>query len=460
MRSMSAAVVAMMLVLVSAGSAQEQYYGEQYHSSESIFMPKETRDTETSAFGISNHLLINPFNIFINPAQMTEWGTVYGELWNENAAEWGGATVQTPFGKLGVFAGRPYTGQVNATAAPFIPRLTPQFGAVDDIYNLSVLPLTNHSVDILFGVPLGETISVGAMLSLANSRRERKSVFEDTDTVLPGEGSAKNVQDSGDVQLTAGLLLKDLGFLQAVDLSVGLAFPRVNNEYTLSESTFVADSRANSSGSLLSDNGLNVTLLARGILDVGGENRLIGAARLEMTDASSKETQSSGVTNVSFERKVKTTGMMFNLDAALHTMPYEKLKLIYSAGLAMLGGSTEVLITTGKAPVTGGSFGVPVGVSLEHQTFEKLATRFSVVTTLFSSTWGQELQEVTAANTKYTLDTWQSPVQQAATVACGFGWTPAEKVTIDVVLKANVFDLDSGAGVGDIISRASVRYSY
>ena len=111
-----------------------------------------------------------------------------------------------------------------------------------------------------------------------------------------------------------------------------------------------------------------------------------------------------------------------------------------------------------------------MAISVEHQTWEKVATRFSAATTLFSTgevqntdyTYidmdGNGQNDTIGTEAETTLIT--SPRSQVATVAMGLGIKPAEKVSVDIAIKANIFDIDAGAGTADMISRASLKYSF
>lgn len=65
-------------------------------------------DSQSAALGLHSVHLESDFNIFLNPSEITRYGTLYGEYFGSQG--WGGATFPLQSGKLGVFLGKPYTG--------------------------------------------------------------------------------------------------------------------------------------------------------------------------------------------------------------------------------------------------------------------------------------------------------------------------------------------------------------
>ncbi|MBU2614983.1 MAG: hypothetical protein KKG87_05455 [Elusimicrobia bacterium] len=171
------------------------------------------------------------------------------------------------------------------------------------------------------------------------------------------------------------------------------------------------------------------------------------------------------------------------LDAAYHTQPSKDIKAIYTFGFRSSAQSNEVLETDLGGQVLNTVLGpvaylkqeitstnIPFSVAVEHKTWTKVCTRIGVQSTLMSNTKVKATSQIYAvsgtpllrdtaiqvANTENTT----TPIAQAATVSLGFGIQPAKDFDLDIAIVSTIFDLDSGAGVSDLISRASIRYHF
>src|SRR3989339_581251 len=255
-------------------------------------------DTQSQSLGLSNFQNETAFNIWINPAQITEWQTVYGEIWGGAANTWGGANFKVANGHLGVFIGRPYTGTVanaangslyglnKAVAGPGNAAVTGS--AVVD--NMTPLAITNNSLDIFYGVPLGN-LSVGARLSMANnSLNDDYSYTGSGAATSVGDGSVSSKRLTSDMQIGLGALLKEMGPFEKLDVALTIAMPSVNNSYSLScIETAATLNRLSESDELKTNAAANMSLLARGLLAMGS-NKLYTTFGYQSIDISSKRT--------------------------------------------------------------------------------------------------------------------------------------------------------------------------
>jgi len=467
----------------------------------------EPVDTQTVALGIPTRLTDkNDFLILANPAQIQDFGTVYGEIWS-NGNEWGGAAIDLPVGKIGIFIGRPYTGNLNLTG--YIPKVTNTLGAISalpngtdtltnfsnaiandpNIINLNALTITNTQLDLLYGYSLKDNIALGIRLSLAeatadNSFNER----QDSSAVTANDGNLSTNRTSSDMQLSLGLLWKDLYGMEEVDFVLGLSEPEIDNK---ADATMNPTATTTGLGhfSAKSDNSINKSILIRGVKKLSGDTKLITALGMDMIDTSlqlnyvddpniavaNDDTRQTG----NFKDEMDRT----RLDVALHTKPNDKLKVIYAAGIAMSDrditctqtqtatpASLIALGQTGRATAELSNFGVPVTVAMEHQTWEKVATRFSASMSMFSKT------ETTHSETTYqdfnadgandiindnrveTVD--GTPIAQAATIGLGLGIKPTENVVFDLALHTAATSPSSSYDFRYLVSRASLKYHF
>ena len=468
--------------------------------SQTDISPTETTDTETQSLGLSNRLIENDFNIWINPSQITEYGTVYGEIWNAAGNEWGGATVWLPVGKLGIFVGRPYTGNIAmtgttplttypGTSITALPAGLAGPLAIDPfgdplIYDLTPLAIGGNQIDILYGMQPIDMLSVGLRISLADNYNETTYNYSDTPGPATGDGSISNIRQSSDMQISVGALLKDIGPLDKIDVAFTMANPKVKNEF--SESAYNAVPNLGTAlDTFESENAANMNVLVRGIMGIM-ESRLIASLSMDTIDVSANRTivldNDTTVAGVAQNDVVtyKDTASRMNIDAALHTKPSSDLKVIYALGIANFSRSIEItqsdlglgggVVAAGPLAISKGalsSSGFPVTVALEHQTWKRVATRFSASKAMFSNASIEiteaDYRDADADGVNDTIDetgvskSVVRPRTQIATVGLGLGIAPAENVSLDIALQSTIFDLTTA---GNLITRASVKYHF
>lgn len=453
-------------------------------------------DTQNQSLGLQNFQTETSFNIWINPAQINEWQTVYGEVWGGAGNTWGGANFKLPASHLGVFVGRPYVGTIANSGALSLNGLINVNGlgstgaAIGNTItdNLTPLGITNNTLDLFYGMPM-DNMSLGLRLSMANNSLNQDYTY--TAAVAPsfGDGTVGSKRLSSDTQIGVGALLKDMGPFEKLDVALTISIPSVNNSFSLSCVPAVTTNRMTASDELKSTNAANMSLLARGLLGVY-DNKLYTTFGYASTDISAKRTALTdndvtgvvGLNNHTQEAFTdKTTNLV--LDAAYHTQPSKDIKAIYTFGFRSSAQSNEVLETDLGGQVLNTVLGpvaylkqeitstnIPFSVAVEHKTWTKVCTRIGVQSTLMSNTKVKATSQIYAvsgtpllrdtaiqvANTENTT----TPIAQAATVSLGFGIQPAKDFDLDIAIVSTIFDLDSGAGVSDLISRASIRYHF
>ncbi|MFH1715525.1 MAG: hypothetical protein ABH857_04990 [Elusimicrobiota bacterium] len=462
----------------------------------------ETQDTRTATLELANHQLIGDFNVWYNPAQVNNYKGVYAEIWNGNP--WGGTLTEAFGGTIGVFMGRGYLGNVQnhgtniahwinpkATQVEALPSgIASPFGINNDsfIYDLTALALGNKQIDVLYGRELSDRISGGLRLSFASATNEAEARFEDTTVSFAGEGWEKNNQKASDTQISAGLVIKDVGPADTLDIVIGASLPKIDNTYT-AEIELGASIFAKVNSTMKSDNNINLGASARAIKKAANGNVNILTAGIDMGDTSAKWIEQFdnnialfGWDNTNDEQTYDDKDTTIQIDYALHTMPSKKIKVIYAAGLVTYNREITIedrdkgigalvaseLMADSVAKFTG--FGVPIVVALEHQTTKRLVTRFAIGTQLMSSykmtlrerdyydinvdgvneTINQEdYREVTLTPRDITVDT-----------SLGLGYKLTDDMDVDLAVSVTNADFFGTVTGACYVTQASVKYKF
>ncbi|MBX3723192.1 MAG: type II toxin-antitoxin system VapC family toxin [Turneriella sp.] len=204
--------------------------------------------------------------------------------------------------------------------------------------------------------------------------------------------------------------------------------------------------------SIKSGTPFSLGVLTRYVMPVG-QDKLIAAVNVD-TFKVPYEIRGATTTNVLRSRDGSTKVFNLNVDLAYHQNFQEgKLKIIYSAGV----GSTSMTLAMADniAPATYNNelsitqFFIPLGVAAEHKTFETLKTRIGVRKNVISN---KKTVDKTATTSNTTETSFYA--DDELLVAMGLGWTPAEKVQVDLAMNANAFKPDT------FFSAISARYHY
>ncbi|OGS21174.1 MAG: hypothetical protein A2252_05190 [Elusimicrobia bacterium RIFOXYA2_FULL_39_19] len=460
-------------------------------------------DTQNQSLGLQNFQVENSFNIWMNPAQVTEWKTVYAEVLNANT--WGGANFRIPSGHLGVFVGRPYTGAANGfadvTSVGNIRALTnnPQtlnLTANNIADNMAPLAITNNNIDIIYGLQMGSNMSLGFRLSMADNSSDQSASYQNPDGLgsdsTLGDGTVSLKRATSEIQIGAGALLKQVGPFQKLDVALTIAMPKVDNKYTQSRiETSNTTDKETATDELKANNSANIGLLARGIMDMGGK-KLFTTVGFVSADASSKRStyadDTPTATGLDLNKEItyndKTTSII--LDAAMHTTPAKPFKVVYTAGIRSTSRTNEILetdLSLGRGAAAGTLTGpfcyekeeintltIPISVAVEHQTWSKVCTRIGVQRDFYSKTTTKTLyhnfRDIDAiadadggttrdeADVDTSNEVTTNPNTQPATVTMGIGIVPAENFDIDIAIVTGAYAFNN------LISRASIRYHF
>ncbi|HEY5594504.1 MAG TPA: hypothetical protein VIL61_05020 [Nitrospiria bacterium] len=378
-----------------------------------------TQNSRMVGLGVQNWQIEDDFNIFINPAQLSNYkNNVYGELGAYTASnpaigggagsanpggigtgsQWGGMNMDVSYGGWGVYLGRPYAGPLNAAstgAAAFVA--TPLTAPVNNRFDLFY---ATH------GMPLG------FYLSYASRATETKA------------GAAKVTDEASEINLGVGGLIMN----NMLDVALNLGMPSMEDN----------DGTTKVQG----DAGINIALLGRLHTGMGGNAKLLTTLQILMGDASLKATGGA---------KLEQTANTIRLDTALNSKPNPSTLLV--AGIGIASTSTEGKLKPGGAKSTTSNLTIPVNVAVEHQTFKPVKTRIGLSSAIYNTTECKDSGGIAvcsaAANTKVT-----TVADGTATMSMGFGWAVADNLMLDAVINQDV--LFSGtyvvSGVSETLS--------
>jgi hypothetical protein len=347
-----------------------------------------TFNSRMGGMGVDNWQVEDDFNIFINPAQLSNYKNyVYGELgtWaspdnltthpfggvnNDRVLPWGGLNMDVSYGGWGVYLGRPYAGPLN-TASTLIT------GAGQTL----TAPTANR-FDLFYathGLPLG------FYLSYASRASEVKTA------------GTKVTDDASEINLGVGALIMN----DMLDLAINLGLPSYE---------------ANDGTTKLQDNaGLNLALLGRLQTGLGGNAKLLTTGQIVLADSSVKKVADA-------------SSQTIRLDTAINAKPNPDTLLVAGVGIVYISTENKPKPTGSKA--TTSDIFIPVNVALEHQTFKAVKTRIGLSKPIYSTF---HTKNVVAPGTKTTTVN-----DGAATVSMGLGWAIVDNLMLDAVLNQDV----------------------
>lgn len=464
-------IIPLLLLSVLSGplGARAQDYGLG-QSDAGFQVPASTPDTASKSLAIPAVLLENDFNSFFNPSQLVNYGTLYGEVLQ--AGPWGGATIPLPNdAKLAIFLGRPYqTPSVSLNLAPFTASEAAGDLAVIDSSGFSAigngpftsvdfsLPALYNHIDILFGKRLANGTAIGIKYAYAGNA---SSSGQDQKKTSGWTSSVK--RSLADHHLTLGLLLPEV-VATYLDASLDIGWIWLRNTWDAEDTAGGETGRAAwSAGGLPS-----FSLLLRPVL-VKGDNTYIASLNLSYQNADSAiklqdDADGDGAydnaADGTFNLTLKNSAFVPTLLFAAHTKPFEHLAVIYSSGfIGRFISSTAVGVHEGSALASfldytekGSSqrITIPIGVSGQFQPVRWAKLRLGVNKdfVVFNRSRSQD-----DAGNK-TVDAPEGALAGELLTSMGVGFTPVEKLEIDLSIATAAFALNS------LIGSASVRFHY
>ncbi len=433
--------------------------------------------------------------IWLNPARVNDCtDTVWGEWTGGTPAvaavpmrmnntaitnAWGGISK-----KLGImditgalFVGQPYGGILAQAGADVNPLtgagIGSSLGAATAINSTitggaamtAKAPLGKY--DLFIAMPLPKPLpelNAGVRVSVAS---DSESNNEDNLTKPTAAALDTEVEDdfsSSDMEISAGVQIEDLGPVSVLDVAVGMNMLKCENTNT--GVTYVNPAgtvlpRTTNEYSFKMDNGMNLTLDARGVLPMEGYS-LIGYLQYQKQDISnvftqqddgdaSGDYQTGADNNVVQNREQKNTNMLFGL--AMNKNLSEKTLLI--AGISMNSitnthnGSVEskFLIAPGVADEykwEQKTTRIPVNIAVEHEISKVVTSRIgfdkniSNKQTISFENPTLAWNAVTSAYAETALVTDEDTDDNntgIAAVTIGLGLKPLKDMVIDAVMR-------------------------
>ncbi|MBI3995792.1 MAG: hypothetical protein HY349_07440, partial [Nitrospirae bacterium] len=352
--------------------------------------------------GVANWQIEDGFNIFINPAQLSnyknevnlELGTwappggdvltthPFGGVNNDRVGAWGGMNSDVSYGTWGLYLGRPYSGPLTLMDA------TPPAASWFDLFYSTKGP-----------------VPMGFYLSYANQ-------------VVETSNGTDTADNSSELNLGAGAILMN-GML---DVAVNLGMPDFECENNAA--------CGSATGKIEGDAGINIALLGRyHVKHTGGKYLLTG--RIMQADATMK---GGGDTKL----------LTLNLDATCNSKPNADTLMIAGIGIAMTDGK---VLDDDRS-----SLSLPVNVAVEHQTFKKVKTRVGLSKAIYTST----STDVTTPGPPAATTTTDTVDGDAAAVSMGFGWAIADNLSLDAVINQDILFTGSYmvSGIPETLSTA------
>lgn len=476
------ALVLVVLLFASVASAQ--------------VISNPTTNARMDGLGVKNWQIEDDFNIWINPAQITHYkSAVYGELGsssledvntgagavgsertvNSNTDPYGGLHLAVPYGTWGLYIGRPYEGPAGImddgaggliAPAPLIDSVgTAQLGfsdagdlgyvGTDPGLDITVRAPDQNKIDLFYAPP---NLPLGFYISYASKSDEEKSNFA-APGGTPGDGSVKNDQDTTEINFGGGAVL-NVGF--PLDLALNLGLTSVDNEYTASVAGNGVDCPAGTTCTvnhkLEDDASINIALLARAVLPVGANSKLLTTAILTLTDASSELTtredlDGDGLTTDDEDAVVKIDddAVFFSIGTALNSRPNADTLVVTGVRIDYGTKERKANVTdntetpnpdrfSNKVETT--TFSIPLNLAIEHRTFKRVKTRLGLSKPIWESTEIKESFSDPADNVGDTVlqeraKSLLDPDTPTA-VSVGLGWMVHDNLTLDAVINQDV----------------------
>jgi hypothetical protein len=452
--------------------------------------------TRINGLGLSNWMLEDDYNIWLNPAKISQYQKT---IWFEPgtspapnpASQWAGASYKSLGGDAAIFISRPYTsvlGNLGQNAAnsnvPAIPNfLTPNVtnspnGMVD------MTALTPQSkFDFLYSKKLNDKLFFGFMFNFCTNSSLAKNDYLSA-TPANNDGTAQVNKISYEPNLTFSLLrFSNNKKYKETDIVLNLTFPYVKNEYSsyyylTSANNYAYDKRKLESNS----NGLNgYGLTIRNMRVLSTVDKLYSYLQYNVTNldnvyTENKDINADGVEETYIEQKRKQSTNNITLGMAVNTYFNDKCLFVVGSELGMMATINNTIqknrindITIGEYNYTSITYAIPIKAGFEYKLSKTFTPRIGIQKTLFQQNntkinnpiWNNVLNANTVLNTRtYEITTNQQPV---ITVSAGVGMNLIGKLVIDATINYDIFYSGTYviSGVGNRpIAQMTMFYSF
>ncbi|MDA3792319.1 MAG: hypothetical protein PF545_01500 [Elusimicrobia bacterium] len=439
--------------------------------------------TRISGLGIDGWMIEDDDSLVMyNPARVVDYSDIMWGEWDDVATNgWGGLS-----GNLGLmditgalFVGQGYNGAIgnlgstasgtDVPAASWLPTFTSRIS----------LSNVNEKFDVILGKSLSN-MNAGISVNYASASNSKE---EEIISVPIATSDTKTEEDfsASDIGLTLGAQMSDMGSFSSVDAIVSLNMLSAENTYTrdnydgITANKYVRDYDL----TFESDNGMNMGLMVRGIMDKSADSKMLFNLSYDKEDISSVSTEKinsnptinddyadAGDTNHVLTREDTTSEI--SLGIAKNKMLSEDTLMIAAAGLSLETVTQEESRDIKKVGAVGvqeeynreaKTTQIPLNFAIEHNISKVLTVRTGVNYTLYnketvtidnpnggSSPTGQEDDEEINDN-----------ATGVATLTMGLGINPVEDLTVDAVIEQGV----TGAGMlNQLASQLTATWKY
>jgi hypothetical protein len=335
-------------------------------------------NSRIDALGLQNWHVEDDFNIWINPAQISRYkNAIYGEFGVDTCTACGDGATSTgvndrAVGPFGGFHGEMLGGTTGVwLGRPYAGLLAdPDFTALS-AGPAAALPTANRFD--LFYAPGGGMW--GITLGYASQSEDSDSGDFDFNEYTLGVGA--NLMNGG-LEVAGTFAMAD-----AEHNGITSATPGATDDLDAKEDA------------------MGITLLARSHRDMG-ENKLLATGRVAWADYD--------------ETKLSVLDVL--VDAALNCSMHKGALMVLAIGAHYRDASNDVETSVIE---------LPVNIAIEHQTFERVQTRFGVAKPLYRN-----------VETDVTGDDVETTEDGAATVSFGLGWQVQDNLVVDAVVNQDV----------------------
>jgi hypothetical protein len=335
-----------------------------------------TTNARMDGLGVSNHQIDDDFNFWINPAQINNYkNVVYGELGTDPCAATGGCGGGLDSGAHNDRVSDAWGGfNVDTQAGTwgfYIGRPTGITG-----FDYGSPSLVANRFDLFWGTGL-DGADVGGYISYASA--------EEDNTIAGSSGDF----DINEFNIGLGATIMGGALEGAVNFGSG--------SVELNDSAGVTSLPGD-----MDEDVTTISVLVRHHGEAAG-GRLISSAQVSNIDKDTAD----------------TTTTSFLVDTTLNSRPNENTLFVAGVGVAYSdtsNGSESTMLA------------VPVNLGLEHQTFNKVQTRFGVRKSIYSTS---ETDDGAGTKTDTVFD-------GAATTSVGLGWMVTDNLVVDAVINQDV----------------------
>jgi len=444
-----------------------------------------------NGMGLANWMLDDDANIWMSPAYINDYpNRVWGQFGNGGngaageelvGSQYGGASLNLLWGlagNVGLFAGRPYPGNIatiganapgsDVTVIPANQGIVVGYAGTSPGLSLQALVPTNN-VDAFYGLGLGSLLKLGVRGSIAFANSNYSSSRERTPK-QNNDGTLTGVRTSYDINIGAGVTIGQLGPIPQMDVYGNVGLPLVTS--TFSERALIAASDKYKTADMSLTNPGAFTLLAGARLKLTlwslkfivngnyGYNNLVSL----YTDK-----RDTGTLNVNLTQDRANVSHIVNTGIALNQQIDAKTLLVLGAGVGYTvtndnGLETDPINLAVKDEYKWSQtiLSIPLNIGIEHQLpLWGLIGRAGARFTYTMTTTGVDNPTYDAAGTVVDQRISSTPVDAIASViTLGLGKQITDTLSADLVMRQCTAAQLSEGLLGSLTTQMSLVYKF